>query len=334
MPMLPGPARRTAAWSRPGRRTSPAKRRRPSALGRASSRASGLPTSSPGPGAKRDLAARQGACRGAIGQGRERQRLALVPDEAAARIAFGRIDVPMRLAASAIRRWRAAAAARRIGRSIARIEVAPAVMRRRPGSGHWARRARPPASLRLAPGSLSHSLPERAGATPMLSHAAPSSSAAIWARPVQMPCPVSTWGTATVICPSRPISRPGPSASASPVGARLARSARGHRLQATASPAAAPVPTSRVRRESFKIAYWALSATRSILPVPSRGSASAAKMKRSGTLNEARRGSRKARRVASVRSLPSAGRITAIGTSPSRSSGAPNTAASATLSQA
>src|SRR5678815_2750040 len=49
-------------------------------------------------------------------------------------------------------------------------------------------------------------------------------------------------------------------------------------------------------------AYWALSATRSILPVPSLGSGWAEKMKRAGTLNAATAFSRNCRSASSVNS--------------------------------
>src|SRR3954452_16150473 len=82
----------------------------------------------------------------------------------------------------------------------------------------------------------------------------------------------------------------------------------------------------------LQLPYCALSARRSILPVPRRGSGSSEKTKRSGTLNLAIRVSRKVRNSSAVR--PALAWITATGTSPSRSSDAPNTLASATAGQA
>src|SRR5690348_5733636 len=84
----------------------------------------------------------------------------------------------------------------------------------------------------------------------------------------------------------------------------------------------------------LQCAYWALSARRSILPVPSFGSGSGEMMIRCGILNLATLPSRKARKSSSPSHSPSFGWMTATGTSPSRSSAAPNTATSATDGQA
>ena len=54
----------------------------------------------------------------------------------------------------------------------------------------------------------------------------------------------------------------------------------------------------------LQLAYWALSARRSILPVPRRGNGASAKIMRSGILNFASRPSRKARRPSSLSVSP------------------------------
>ena len=118
---------------------------------------------------------------------------AAVDDEAVGGVAFGRRSTFQRSAAAPTSIARAIAAASRSGCSNARTEVEPAVMRMPSGQ---------PSSLgqRIGIGGASG-----AGSTATVSHAAPSSSATICGSAVQMPCPVSACGTATVTRPSRPI---------------------------------------------------------------------------------------------------------------------------------
>src|SRR5206468_11773743 len=84
----------------------------------------------------------------------------------------------------------------------------------------------------------------------------------------------------------------------------------------------------------LQLAYWALSARRSILPVPSRGKGSGEMMMRSGILKRASFPSRNVRSSCGSSCSPPFRWMIATGTSPRRSSGAPNTAASATEGQA
>src|SRR4051812_30017618 len=84
----------------------------------------------------------------------------------------------------------------------------------------------------------------------------------------------------------------------------------------------------------LQFANWALRVRRSILPVPRRSNAASAMIIRSGILNLARRPSRKARRPSSSNAWPFLACTIATGTSPKRSSGAPNTHTSATSGQA
>ena len=138
-----------------------------------------------------------------------------------------------------------------------------------------------------------------AGSTATVSHAAPSSSATICGSAVQMPCPVSICGTATVIRPSRAILMKLPNACSPPAASSLVEMARPQREGDDQSDARAAADQQGAAIE-LQCAYCAFSARRSILPVPRRGSGSAEKMKRAGILNLASSPSRNARSSASL----------------------------------
>ena len=224
-----------------------------------------------------------------LGQLAEPQPLPPCDHEAVARVASRRIDIPLprggraQQVARRRRRPRAAAARTRGSRSIPRSPAARA--------SHWHR----PAT-------------RGAGSTATISHAAPSSSAAICASPVHAPCPVSACGTATVTRPSRAdleimaehlLARAGGAARC-----RLARPGGEGDDQPDADAAAdqqgAAVDCSAVNARALPSARRGRSCR-----CRAAAAARSEKIIRAGILNAASRRARKARSSSSSRSLPS-----------------------------